>query len=325
MEVDLHQVEYILAIEKEKSISKAAQKLFITQSALNQQLLKLEKEIGTALFERRSHMMLPTFAGSVYLENARRLVDIRDSTYKLLHDITEEKTGEISIAFTPERGSEMFSKIYPAFHALYPQITFRIKEARNKGMEQALARKEVTLACTSYTDSSLNPDFTYVAGVREEMVLGLPREHPLAPLAGEESWRTLPELELSCLSDTPFVTSGPETLSHDMENAAFAYAGMQPHVLFCTGSSRTKLNMISENLCAAFFPQSYIDKRAPMVYFSVKPHPCWTTAVAYRKRTYLTIPENVLIDMIRSYNLRAAYPARNTENVPPIETERQHL
>ena len=50
--MDLKQLEYIVEIAKEKNITKAAKKLYITQSALNQTLLKLEKEIGEPLFER---------------------------------------------------------------------------------------------------------------------------------------------------------------------------------------------------------------------------------------------------------------------------------
>lgn len=57
--MDLRQIEYIVAIEQEQSISKAAEKLYLTQSALNQQLLRLEKELGTPLFERRKHSMIP--------------------------------------------------------------------------------------------------------------------------------------------------------------------------------------------------------------------------------------------------------------------------
>ena len=57
--MDLRQIEYIIAIEQEESISKAAEKLFITQSALNQQLLKLEKELGMPLFERKKRQMIP--------------------------------------------------------------------------------------------------------------------------------------------------------------------------------------------------------------------------------------------------------------------------
>lgn len=57
--MDLRQIDNIIAIEQEKSISKAAQKLFLTQSALNQQLLRLEKELGTQLFERKKSYVDP--------------------------------------------------------------------------------------------------------------------------------------------------------------------------------------------------------------------------------------------------------------------------
>lgn len=50
--MDLKQLEYMVKIAKEKNITKAAKKLFITQSALNQQLLKLEKDLGAPLFYR---------------------------------------------------------------------------------------------------------------------------------------------------------------------------------------------------------------------------------------------------------------------------------
>lgn len=49
--MDLKQIEYIVKIADEKSITRAAEKLFLTQSALNQQLLRLEKELGTQLFK----------------------------------------------------------------------------------------------------------------------------------------------------------------------------------------------------------------------------------------------------------------------------------
>ena len=60
--MDLKQIEYILKIAEEQNITHAAEKLFITQSALNQQLLKLEKELGTPLFYRSRtdwHQPLP--------------------------------------------------------------------------------------------------------------------------------------------------------------------------------------------------------------------------------------------------------------------------
>ena len=58
--MDLKQIEYILKIAEEQNITHAAEKLFITQSALNQQLLKLEKELGTPLFYRSRTDWHPT-------------------------------------------------------------------------------------------------------------------------------------------------------------------------------------------------------------------------------------------------------------------------
>ena len=58
--MDLRQIQYIVAIAEENNITRAAEKLYITQSALNQQLLKLEKELGVQLFHRSRTDWHPT-------------------------------------------------------------------------------------------------------------------------------------------------------------------------------------------------------------------------------------------------------------------------
>ena len=72
--MDLRQIENIIAIEQEQSISRAAEKLFLTQSALNQQLLKLEKELGTPLFHRSRSNWRLTEAGEIYVRNAKQIL-----------------------------------------------------------------------------------------------------------------------------------------------------------------------------------------------------------------------------------------------------------
>ncbi len=226
--MDIHQIENIIAIEREQSILKASQKLFLTQSALNQQLLRLEKELGTRLFERRKTGMIPTFAGRIYLATAHQMVDMKKETYKIIHDISEEDSGEISLAYTPERGSLMFSYVYPVFHQKYPNVTFRIQEARVKKMEQLLLKKEVTLAGLTYSGSFKNPDLEYLDMAEELMVLGLPKSHPLAYLAGERSWETFPQLDLKLLRNECFTLISKETRMRDMINLAFEQAAFIP-------------------------------------------------------------------------------------------------
>lgn len=305
--MDLKQIENIVMIEKEGSISKAADRLYITQSALNQQLLHLEKELGVSLFDRVKRSMVPTMAGRIYLENAHRILSIRDQTYKRISDISHEKTGEISITYTPERGSRMFQTIFPVFHLLYPHIVFRIKEARNKEMETLLENREVDLACLSYRSDNRNPLFSYIKGAREEYILGVPASHPMVrdvlPLSSPTA--PLPTLDLRKLADSPFILSTEVTRGYDMEQEMLRTAGITPPVLFKTQDSSTRLAMVRQQIASAFFPQAYMDLSAPIRYFHCEPFPAWTTCVAFRKDDYLTVPELVLADLIRKYNVHA--------------------
>ncbi len=299
--MDLHQIEYIVAIAQEQNIAKAANRLFLTQSALNQQLLRQEKELGVALFDRKNRLMIPTYAGRLYLEAAGRVLDIRKETYKMIQDVAEEKAGEISIAYTPEVGSRMFSAIYPIFHQKYPEVTFRIREARVKEMEELLLQREVELANLSYFDFSRNPELDYIDMDEECMVLGLPVSHPLARLAGERSYETLPQLDLTLLKEDSFVMLSPKTRMRDLVDIAFAYAGFTPKILFETGSSQTLLDMVREQVAPAFFPQSYVCPDYPVVYFTVAPQKKWVRSMAFLKGMYLTKPEKYLIGLAIDY------------------------
>ena len=300
--MDLRQIENIIAIEQEQSISKAAEKLFLTQSALNQQLLRLEKELGLPLFERRRHMMIPTFAGKIYLATAHQMIDMKKETYKILHDISEETYGEISVAYSPERGSLLFSQIYPAFHRRYPRVTFSIHEAHIKKMETMLLQKEVTLACLTYSQNSKHAAIEYVDTKKELMVLGLPSSHPLAHLAGERSWETFPSIDLALLRDEAFALVAKTTRLRTMIDDSFRAAGFLPKVLFESSSTATVVNMVKNQVCPAFFPQSYVDPSAPMVYFTTKPKQSWVQTIAYLKGEYLTKPEKYFIELVKQYS-----------------------
>ena len=300
--MDLRQIENIVAIEQEQSISKAAERLFLTQSALNQQLLRLEKELGIQLFERKKHAMIPTFAGKVYLATAHRMIDMKKETYKIIHDISNETAGEISVAYSPERGSLLFSHIYPTFRRRYPNVTFSIHEAHVKKMETMLLQKEVTLACLTYSQGSKHAAIEYVDTKKELMVLGLPASHPLAHLAGERSWETFPSIDLALLRDEAFALVAKTTRLRTMIDNSFRAAGFLPKVLFESSSTATVVNMVKSQVCPAFFPQSYVDPSAPMVYFTTKPKQSWVQTVAYLKGEYLTKPEKYFIELVKQYS-----------------------
>ena len=137
--MDVKQMTYILTIAQEGGISKAAAKLFITQSALDQQLLKLEHELGTRLFFRSRSSFALTEAGRVYADYARRMLELKNEAYRIIHDIADRRRGTLSLAFAPERGMEMFMAVYPRFYQSYPEVTVTPREISVRRQLEMLA------------------------------------------------------------------------------------------------------------------------------------------------------------------------------------------
>ena len=105
------QMEYIVKIAETRSITKAAQELFITQSALDQQLLKLEKELKAKLFVRSKQHLTLTPPGSVYVSYAKKILALKKEAYAIIGDISQRVSGTLSMGLTPERGIEMFMAV----------------------------------------------------------------------------------------------------------------------------------------------------------------------------------------------------------------------
>lgn len=226
--MDLRQIEYIIAINEHQSITRAAEKLHVTQSALNQQLLRLEDELGVKLFERGKRVMIPTYAGKVYIEAARKITEIRRETYRIIQDIKSEEVGEILMAVTPEQGAIMITDLYPGFHEAWPKVRLEIQEARNKEMDRKLSRGEVDLIHASFTPESKNPEFEYRIVAREHIALALPSTHRLAHLAGQQSHKLLPRIDLNLLVDEEFIMPPDKMLMREMIDRAFAASGFSP-------------------------------------------------------------------------------------------------
>lgn len=297
--MDLRQIEYIITIEQEQSISKAATKLYITQSALNQQLLKLEKELGTPLFERKKHTMIPTYAGRIYLETAHKMIELKESTYKVIHDISNENNGEIRVAFTPEKGALMFTDVYPVFHARYPDIRFRIQEARVMGMEKLVLNKEVSFAISTTAPGLTDPQLRYTDLVTEKIYLIVPTSNPLSALAGSKSWENPQPIDLKHFEDYPFVLPSRETRLRQLVDRMQKANNMHIQPLFETSSTGTVIRMVENQLCNGFVPQSYVVPNESLVYFLPQPEEYWNRSIITLPDTYLTKAEQYFIELVK--------------------------
>lgn len=317
--MNLRDVESIVKIAEEGNIARAAERLFITPSALTQQLQHLEEEIGTPLFTRSRKGCRLTEAGTIYLESARKLLQIRRDTYNRLQDISETKKGTLSIGLPPERGVNMFRYLYPRFHQRYPDITIRVHEVNVRRQQAMIAEGELDLGFMTLCEHQKTAD-NYELLHEEEILLAVPEGHPACRLAVPAKDRLFPELDIRCLQHEPFALIFNGSTLREFEDQIFQEAGFAPSILFETARLNTILAMAADNICCGLIPASFACRKLPgIACFTLPDHPSWQQTVSYKKNTHLTKASRFLISSVFDYwNLETCIPPDSfTENLHP--------
>ena len=103
--MDIRILRYFVAVAEEKSITKAAKKLYISQPALSKQLKELENELELSLFERKGRNIQRTDDGKFLLSQANEIIKLMDKTINNL-DKNKEISGEIFIGAGETKGIE---------------------------------------------------------------------------------------------------------------------------------------------------------------------------------------------------------------------------
>ncbi len=298
--MDTKQIEYILKIAEENNITKAAEKLYITQSALNQQLLRLEKELGTPLFHRSRTNWRPTEAGTLYIENARKILRIKKDTYNQINDLTSAKRGRLSIGFTPGRGIAMFAGVYPRFHQAYPDVIVEPVEKNVRILQQMIAEDELDIGFLTLREEDKTND-CYLTLNTEEIILVISSGHPLGELTAPAG-APLTALDICRLKYEPFVLMSKNSTMRSMVDEIFEEAGFSPYILFETANNVTILTMIQSNICCGLIPSYYINGNYEGIScFSLPSHPSWQISASYKKGRYLSDAAKYFIELAKEY------------------------
>lgn len=297
--MDTRQLEYIIQISEERSITKAAEKLFVTQSALNQQLQKLEKELGIALFIRTRSDWQLTPAGEIYVNTARQILNLKKDAYSQIQDLKESGNRRISLGLIPERGVNMFTAIYPEFHKKFPDIRIEPVECNVRTMQNLITRNELNLGLITL-DQTQKDENTYVHMEDEEIFLAVPVSHPLAQ-QGSPDAKTAPEICLSSFSDDPFILITHRSTMFRLEESLFSEAGFEPQVLFSTSSNVSKYRMVLAEVGCALLPGFFAKPDSRLRYFRLEGRPSWEVTMCCRKGAYLSRAEQYFLELCRNY------------------------
>jgi DNA-binding transcriptional LysR family regulator len=175
--MDLAQLEVFLMVAREGRFSRAAEKLYRTQSAVSQSIHKLEEEIGEPLLDRSSRDGLLTDAGRVLQEYADRLLNLRNDAQEALVELRELHKGKLAIAAN-EFTALYLLPVLGQFRRLHPMIKITVQRALGSHIPDDVLRHNSELGVLTYDPQE--PQLHSIVVYLDELIFVVPPRHPLA-------------------------------------------------------------------------------------------------------------------------------------------------
>jgi LysR family transcriptional regulator, hydrogen peroxide-inducible genes activator len=253
--MEFHQLRYVCAIADTGSFSRAAERCQVAQPSLSQQVLKLEKDLGTKLFDRLGRSIRLTEAGRAFLPCARAILSQRETARSSVADTCADVRGSVAVGVIPTIAPYLMPRCTIAFTKKYPEAKLRIVEETTPILVESLRDLSIDLAILAlplrHKDLKLFPIRT------EPLFAVLPRNHPLA---ATES------LALKDLRGESFVMLRDGHCFRDLSIAACTHARVTPRIAFESGQFSSLFAMVAAGVGISLVPEMAIDRNAGCRY-----------------------------------------------------------
>jgi DNA-binding transcriptional LysR family regulator len=303
-EVSLTQKEllYITTIAQVGSISKAAEKLYVTQPSLSRCIQKLEADLGTELFKRTPDGLKVTAAGECYTASAQVILQTYKEMEIRISHLNQLQAGRLTVGTTVFLGSIVLPRIIRVFAELYPNIEIRIVEGVSIEIENMIFRGAVDLGILHgplLTEGIASHVFS-----NERFLLAVPPGDALNSCAYQPDYTGEKYLDVRLAANRNFILTHSSQRSRQVSDALLGRANIQPNCKYTTKSIQTAIRLVHAGLGLTFVPQSYCSlfgqEYSPNYYF-IEPEykPTWQLAVCYSQEMPLSKPAEEVIRICR--------------------------
>lgn len=247
--MDLRTLYYFVAVAEELNITRAAERLCISQPPLSSQIKNLEQELNTILFIRGKRHLQLTDSGKLLYRRAKEILSLADKATSEIISMSSGMTGTISIGLVEGSAPDIAANWIADFINLHPKIRFRVTDGNSDELIAKLRSGLINLAViTSPCDNTLLNSF--VVG-RDRMTAFMPKDHPLAQLPGDT-------LDLEQLKGQSLIVPSREAIVN-MIFKWFRKVDAEPHIVCEMDNYLDVAALSGKNIGVSLFPKtSYV-------------------------------------------------------------------
>ena len=274
---------YVYAVYQEKSFSRAAEKLFISQPSLSANVKRVEQQVGYPIFDRSTKPLTLTECGRQYIRAVEKIRQAQSEFADFVSDWGGLRTGSLTLGGSSLFSSWILPPLMADFARRYPGIDVELVEETTGHLARMLQTGEVDLLLDNCElDSEI---FDRCVFRRERLLLAVPRrlsvnqqleafQIPVEQIRdGSFLKPELPEVPLSVFREEPFILLKPENDTWKRALAIFQRNNLRPKVLFQVDQQMTSYNITSSGMGLSFIGDTLISCVPPhpdVVYYKLK-------------------------------------------------------
>lgn len=254
--------KYVYEVYKERSFTKAAQNLYISQPSLSARIKKIEEIIGEPLFDRSTTPLQLTEVGKVYIEAAEEITQIEQRVENYINDLAGLKTGNLAVGASTLFAAYVVPSLITQFNQKFPDIHIQLIEGNTAELEEMLGSNALDFVIDNYHyDSILYNKELYC---EENILLAVPKHFAVNEELGmyQLSYKNIknknylnqkyPAVPLGRFADLPFImlTQGNDTRTRG--DRLCRNVGFKPNIVLEFNQQSTAYMASSTQLGATF-------------------------------------------------------------------------
>lgn len=250
--MDLSQLRYVVEVADASSFTRAAERCYVTQSALSHQIAALERELGQRLFVRSSRSVRATEAGTAFVARAREALRAIDGAKEDAAATAGHVVGTLRLGVIPTVTAIDVPAVLARFRAEHPSARVELRVGNSDALVADVRAGDLDMAFLGLREDSLPRGVSAREIGRERLVAAVPSTHVLAGS---------PEIALSDLAGLTFADFPAGTSGRAQSDRAFAATGVERDVAFEADSAELILGLVAADLAVSLLAPGVVAGR----------------------------------------------------------------
>ena len=287
--MEVHQLRYFCAVAKHGTFTRASEVEHVAQPSLSQQILKLEAELGSRLFDRLPRSAKLTVFGKAFLPKAERILRELEEAKTELQEMAGNEKGDVVVGIIPTIAAYLLPKLLKGFAARHPLITVKIIEDITPTLLQRLhdGTIDMAIAALPITEGDLASEELF----EEKFYAVLPKTHRRA---------SSKSISLTDLNREPFLLLKEGHCFRDSLIAACHKSKVTPSVVFESGQFATILAMVSAGMGVSAVPAMAVQPQAGCTFIPISgKHSTRKVGIISSRNHYQSRAQRLLMKQMR--------------------------